>query len=147
MSHKKCQKSQVPIIFRRTYALSVGFKMKPLIENVFSCVMVKTSSNYAVKVVKRSSGSIFNCLVNHFAQTSVLFNMSLIEHLLFNRINRTYFVNLWKMSDIGSLINSCIGLIKTQFSPVSIININMMTRNFIVRLIQLICLIYIKKYI
>ena len=65
--------------FRRTYALSVGFKMKPLKENAFSCAMVKTSSNNAVKVAERSNGSIFNCLVNHLAQTSILFNMSLIE--------------------------------------------------------------------
>ena len=53
--------------------------MKPLKENAFSCVMVKTSSNYAVKVAERSNDSIFNCLVNHLAQTSILFNMSLIE--------------------------------------------------------------------
>ena len=40
--------------FRRTYALSVGFKMKPLRENVF---LLRTNSNIAVKLPERSNHS------------------------------------------------------------------------------------------
>ena len=65
--------------------------MKPLKEKMFSCVMVKTNSNYAVKVVERSNCSLPIYLINHFAQTSVLYNVSLMEHLLFNK---TYVVNI-----------------------------------------------------
>ena len=63
--------------------------------------MVKTNSNYAVKVAERGNRSLPIYLMNHFAQTSVLFNMPLIEHLLFNR---TYFVNIRKMSDVAKLL-------------------------------------------
>ena len=96
---KKCQKSIVPF-FRRTYALSVGFKMKPL-KNAFSGVMVKTNLNCALKVAERSNRFLPVYLMNHFAQTFILFNMSLRQHLLFNR---TYFVNTWKMSDVTKLL-------------------------------------------
>ena len=60
--------------------------------------MVKTNSNYAVKVAERSNHSLPIYLINHFAQTSILFNVPLTE-LLFDR---TYFVNIRKKSDVGS---------------------------------------------
>ena len=63
--------------------------------------MVKTNSNYAIKVAHRSNCSFLIYLMNHFAQTSILFDMFLIEHLLFNR---AYFVNIWKMYDVGKLL-------------------------------------------
>ena len=53
--------------------------------------MVKSKSNYAVDAAENSNRLFPIYLMNHFAQTSILFNMSLIEHLLFNR---TYFVNI-----------------------------------------------------
>ena len=71
-----------------------------LYEKAFSCVMVKTNSNYFVKVAEMSNHSFPTYLLTHFAQTFVLFNMFLIEHL----VNRTYFVNIWKMSDIAKLL-------------------------------------------
>ena len=63
--------------------------------------MVKTNSNYAVKVAHRSNCCFLIYLMNHFAQTSILFNMSLIEHLLFDR---AYFVNKRKMYDIAKFL-------------------------------------------
>ena len=39
--------------FRRTYALSVGFKMKRLRKSAFQCYKTKTSPSFAVKPVKR----------------------------------------------------------------------------------------------
>ena len=47
------EKKGVPFL-RRTYALSVGFKMKPL-RKVFSSVKTKTNSNFAVKLAERSN--------------------------------------------------------------------------------------------
>ena len=41
--------------FRRTYALSVGFKMKTLRKGVFLNVKTKTDSSFAVKVTERSN--------------------------------------------------------------------------------------------
>ena len=67
-------KSLVPFS-RRTYALSVGFKMKPLSKKAFSCVKTKTSSNFAVKLVERSNRLFSVYLRNHFFQTSLLFNI------------------------------------------------------------------------
>ena len=46
--------------FRRTYALSVGFKMKHLRKSAFQCYKTKTSSSFAVKPVKR----YFYCLLH-----------------------------------------------------------------------------------
>ena len=46
--------------------------------------MVKTNSTYAVKVAERSNHLLPVYLINHSAQTSILSNMYLIEHLLFN---------------------------------------------------------------
>ena len=48
LSHKNIPKKIQEIIFRRTDALSVGFKMKPL-KKEFSIVRIKTNSNFAVK--------------------------------------------------------------------------------------------------
>ena len=90
LSHKKCQKTLEPS-FKRPYALSVGFKMKPLRKRVFPCYG-ETNSNYAVKVAQKS-----NCFLIY-------------------------------LSNIFTLQHS-----KTQFSPVSIVSINMMMRGFIVR--------------
>ena len=57
LSHKKCQKTLEPS-FKRPYALSVCFKMKPLRKSVFPCYG-KTNSNYAVKAAKkREKGEI-----------------------------------------------------------------------------------------
>ena len=51
--------------FRRTNALSVGLKMKPLW--AFSCVKAKTNSNFAVKLAERSNRSFLR-LTNHLFQ-------------------------------------------------------------------------------
>ena len=92
--------------------------------------MVKTNSNYAVKVAERSNHSLPIYLINHFAQqTSILFNVPLTEHLLFDR---TYFVNIrkvWRRKLLFQLI-LVLDWVK-QFFSVSIVNINMMTRSFI----------------
>ena len=53
--------------------------------------MVKTNTNYVVKVAESGNRSFPIYLMNDFAQTSILFNISLIEHLLFNK---TYFLNI-----------------------------------------------------
>ena len=53
--------------------------MKPLKEKAFFCVMVKTNSNYAVKVTEWSNRSLPIYLINDFAQTYFL-NMSLKLH-------------------------------------------------------------------
>ena len=45
-------KSLVPV-FRTTYALSVGFKMKPLRKSVFKTNSAKTNSNFAAKLGER----------------------------------------------------------------------------------------------
>ena len=50
-----------------------------------------------------------------------------------------------RRSQTSISINYCIALSKTQFFPVSIVKINMMTRSFTVRYVPLIYLIYIKK--
>ena len=63
--------------------------------------MVKSKSNYAVDAAENSNRLFPIYLMNDFAQTSILFNMSLIEHLLFNR---TYFVNIWKMCNASKLL-------------------------------------------
>ena len=55
------------LFFRRTYALSVDFKMKPL--------RLKTNSNFTVRVDKRSNHSRYVYLMNHLVQTAVLVNM------------------------------------------------------------------------
>ena len=53
-------------IFRRTYVLSVGFKIKPL---------RKTNSHCAVKLAERSNRSFSVYLMNHLFQTSVFFHL------------------------------------------------------------------------
>ena len=53
--------------------------------------MVKTNSDYAKKVAERSNHSLPIYWMNHFAQKSIISNMSLTEHLL---LNRTYFINI-----------------------------------------------------
>ena len=56
---------KIPIvIFGRTYALSVGFKMKSL-KQEFSCVKTKTKSNFAVEIGERSNHSFSIYLMNH----------------------------------------------------------------------------------
>ena len=66
-------KSLVPFI-RRTYPLSVGFKMKPLRKNVFQCED-KTNPNFAIKLAENSNHSFIAVyLMNYIFQTSVLFN-------------------------------------------------------------------------
>ena len=56
--------------------------MESYFENL---AILKTNSDYALKVAKRSNRSLSIYLMNHLVQTSILLNMSLIEHLLFNR--------------------------------------------------------------
>ena len=56
--------------FRRTEALSVGFKMKPLRKSV-SSFKTKTSPNLVVKLAGKSNHSFFVYLINHIFQTSV----------------------------------------------------------------------------
>ena len=61
-------------VFRGTYALPGGLIMKSL-RKAFSCVKAKDNSNFAVKLVERSNRSFSVYMMNHFFQTSVLFNM------------------------------------------------------------------------
>ena len=56
--------------------------MESYFENL---AILKTNSDYALKVPKRSNRSLSIYLMNHRVQTSILLNMSLTEHLLFNR--------------------------------------------------------------
>ena len=44
-------------------------------KKAFSSVKTKTKPNFAVKLAGRSNRSFSNCWINHFFQTSVLFNM------------------------------------------------------------------------
>ena len=67
---KTCCKIQK---LKMSYALSVGFKIKPLRQSVFLC-QDKTNSNCTVKVAKRSNRSFSVYLMDHLFQTSVLFN-------------------------------------------------------------------------
>ena len=60
--------------------------------------MVNTNSNNAIKVAERSNHSLPIYMMNTLL---ILFHMPLTEHLLFNR---TYFVNIIKMSDIAKLL-------------------------------------------
>ena len=64
-------------------------------------LMVKTNSNYAVNVAQKNNHSLPIYLINHLAQISTLFNMSLIQSEIL-RFNRTYFINISKMSDVAS---------------------------------------------
>ena len=59
-------------VFRRTHALSIGFKMKSL-KKAFSCVKAKTNANFAVKVAERSNHSFSVYLIKNFVQSSVIF--------------------------------------------------------------------------
>ena len=66
------------IVFRRIYALSVGFKTKTLRKSVFECYN-KTNSSFAVKVTERG---------NHSFLLSVWW-ISFFRHLYDNGIKRT----------------------------------------------------------
>ena len=59
-------------VFRRTYALSFGFKMKNRTKK-FSWVKTKNNSNFALKHAERSDHSFSVYLMNHLFQTSALF--------------------------------------------------------------------------
>ena len=61
-------------VFRRTYALFVGFIMKPLRQSIF-CINAKPDSNFAVKVAERNNCYFSVHFINLLVQTSVLFNM------------------------------------------------------------------------
>ena len=64
-------KSLVPF-FRRTYALSVGFKMKPLTKSIFQCYD-KNQPKFCGKTCWKEQLFIFTVyLMNHVFQTSVL---------------------------------------------------------------------------
>ena len=80
------------IVFRRTYVLPVGFKMK-LPRKAFSCVKTKkkAKSNFAVKVAERSNHSFSFYLMVHFFQTSIFFKYVTMEYIELN-----YCVNIWK---------------------------------------------------
>ena len=56
-------------VFRRTYALSVGFKMKTLRKCVFQC-QEKTNSSFAVKVTKEATIHFYYLFDEHVFQTS-----------------------------------------------------------------------------
>ena len=64
---------KIPIqFFRRTYGLSVGFKMKLLRKSVFQC---KSQHKFCRKTFWKEQSSIFTiCLMNHIFKTYVLFN-------------------------------------------------------------------------
>ena len=62
---------KIPVpFFRRTYALTVGLKMKPL-RKAFSSVKTKAYPNFAVKLAERSN-HFTAYLMNHIFQISVL---------------------------------------------------------------------------
>ena len=72
------RKSLVPF-FRRTYAFSVGFKMKPLRKNVFQCED-KNQLKFCLKACWKVQPFVFTIhLMNQLFQTSVLFNGSFIK--------------------------------------------------------------------
>ena len=61
-------------IFRRIYALSVGFKVKPLGKNIFQC-QDRNQPKFCRKTFWKEQPFIFTVyLINHIFQTSVLFN-------------------------------------------------------------------------
>ena len=88
------------VILEEPELFLLGLKWN-LRDKAFSCVMVKTNSNYAVKVAERINRSLPIYLMNHFAETSLIFDMSFIKYLLFRR---TYFVNVWKINDADKLL-------------------------------------------
>ena len=87
------------VILEEPELFLLGLKWN-LRDKVFSCVMVKTNSNYAVKVAERINRST-PIYLNHFAETSPLFDMSFIKYLL---VRRTFFVNIWKINDADKLL-------------------------------------------
>ena len=77
----KRRESRVPF-FRRTYALSVGFKMK-LLRKVFSCVKAKINSNFAVNLAKiLKEATIHFCLFNEI----IFFKHPTLEYVTMERI-------------------------------------------------------------
>ena len=88
------------VILEEAELFLLGLKWN-LRDKAFSCVMVKTNSNYAVKVAERINRSLPIYLMNHFAETSLLFDMSFIKYLL---VRRTFFVNIWKINDADKLL-------------------------------------------
>ena len=64
-------------VFRGTYALSVGFKMKP-VRITFPCVKTKTNVDFSVKSVERSSHPsnffIFICLFEDSLYSKNVYN-------------------------------------------------------------------------
>ena len=68
------RKSLVPF-FRRTYALSVNFKVKPLWKSAFQC-QDKNQLKFCRKTCWKEQPLVFTLyLMNHLFQTSVFFNM------------------------------------------------------------------------
>ena len=68
------QKICFNFFIKRTYLLSVGFKIKPVRKRFF-CAKTKTNSNFALKPAERSNRPFSDYLMNHLFQTPVLFNM------------------------------------------------------------------------
>ena len=63
------------LFFRRTYALSVGFKMKPLRKSIFQC-SDKNQLKFCHKTCWKEQSFVLTVyLMNHLFQTSVLFNI------------------------------------------------------------------------
>ena len=84
-------KSLVPF-FRRTYAFSVGFKMKPLRKSVFQCED-KNQLKFCLKACWKEQPFVFTIhLMNQLFQTSVLFNGSFIKR----QTNGTSSGNKWQ---------------------------------------------------
>ena len=79
LSHKKMPMQNMPkicsIIFQNLCCFC-WLSKETSKEIVFSCVMLKTKSNYPVKVAEKSNHSFPIYLTNHLAQTPILFNMS-----------------------------------------------------------------------
>ena len=65
--------SKIPgTVFRRTYALSVGVKMKPLRKRALCNVKAKTNPNFAVKLAGRSNQSFLLFDESHFSNICTL---------------------------------------------------------------------------
>ena len=130
---KKCQKSLV-LSFKRTYALSVVFKMKPLRKSVFLCYGKKQ-----LKICRKSCPQeqlFFSYLFDESLRSSIytlqhVFNRTPLEHSLIELILSTYEKSVTQPS--FSFNKFLYQLSKTKFFSVSIVNINIMMRSFIVR--------------
>ena len=85
---------KLPVIVtknRRTYAPSVGFKMKPLRKSVFLCYG-KNQSNYAIKVAERSNRSLPIYLMKNFAQTSILLKIMMMMMMMMKMMMISFIV-------------------------------------------------------